>query len=242
MKREIKKLLALTLAALMVLLTFAPAKEVEAAAPAEVTIIGTIINTRDYYQGNGPVTAYGFFPTFLTTVTVGGKEVELTCCGIGTAPEFGTNDVSPWVGQLKQFTGTITKGSGKPYKYDFALKSVSDVPAGATLGTKDYMISYLTALGFQGVQGGEYAPNGWSTDGFMLNWVVSFTYNCNGGLYGPIIAVVTNAEHTAQDFGITNTACNTAKAMQAAKMLSQYATGAITRDAAEKYFKNFSVF
>ena len=114
-------------------------------AANEVTIIGTIQNTRSYYNVDGPVSAYCFFPSTLSTYTVGKKQVEITEFSAGVNPDvLGTNDLSSYVGATKAYTGVIANSPSAPFTYTFVISSVAD----ATIPTMTDMDNYLKGLGF----------------------------------------------------------------------------------------------
>ncbi len=235
MIKSLKKIVAvLSAAALFTTLFFIlPPAESEALEP--VTIVGTVINTRNYYNVNGSVSAYGFIPATLTTAKIGGKNVELTACGAATTPEvLGTNDLSGYVGVTRAYTGLLTKSTLAPYKYTFVISSVADAPA------TDYasiMSAHLTSLGYTNVECIEYAPGEVACTANSPDFHCYFYYYLHGGIWGEINAVVSNADNTATDLGYgteTPASGGFAKAQQVATIFSQYQSGAITKDAAQK--------
>lgn len=203
-------------------------------AANEVTIIGTVQNTRSYYNVDGPVSAYCFFPSTLTTYTVGKKQVEITEFSAGVNPDvLGTNDLSSYVGVTKAYTGVIAASSSAPFNYTFVISSVADAP----IPTMNEMDTYLKGLGFGTTPSdsgnGEYYIGclGW-------NNTVAFSYHTTGSCVGEITAYILH-EDFSPDFGIdTFRICSNAKAMQAAKKMAQYGNGEITRDQLSKYLNS----
>ncbi len=235
MIKNLKKIVAVLSAAALFTTLFFVLPPVESEAAEDVTIVGTVINTRNYYNVNGEVNAYGFLPATLTTAKIGGKNVELTACGAGTTPEIlGTKDLSGYVGVTRAYTGKLTKSTLAPYKYTFVISSVADTPA------PDYvsiMTSHLTSLGYINVQCIEYAPGEVACTASSPDFHCYFYYYLHGGVWGEINAVVTNVDNTATDLGYgteTPASGGFAKAQQVATIFSQYHSGAITKAAAQK--------
>lgn len=237
MKNVFKKILSVVLVMALVASASLAVPPVTADAADEVTIIGTIIQTRSYYMANGPVCAYGFLPAVLTEVKVDGKTVELTECGVGTTDTFGTNDLSGFVGMKKAYKGKIYKNKkADPYKYSFALTGVEELPAGAQTGTRDYMDAYLQGLGYT-TECIEYSPGEMHLSGRMNNGTVDFYFYIHNGIWGEISAVVAKPDFTGAElqYMVNAQACGGyAKAQKVAKIFAQFASGAITKDAAQK--------
>ena len=214
------------------LLIFLPTKADVSYAVESVTIVGTVENTRSYYNVNGPVTAYCFFPSTLTTYKYGGKQVEITEFGAGVNPAIlGTNDLSSYVGKTMAYTGVIGKTDTAPFTYTFCIESATD----AAPVSMAEMNAYLTGLGFSTTptevpDSGEYYIGclGW-------NNTVAFSYHTKGSCVGEITAYILH-EDFSPDFGIdTYRIASNAKAMQAAKKLAQYGNGELSREKLQKY-------
>lgn len=227
--------IVLSAALFMTLFLTVPVDGKVAYAVEEVTIVGTIQNTRSYYNVNGDVNAYCFFPSTLSTYKVGKKQVEITEFGVGVDPEkFGTNDLSSFVGVTKAYTGVIAKSSSAPFTYTFVVYSATDTAA----PTMTEMDTYLKGLGFSTTptdmqNGGEYFIGclGW-------NNTVTFSYHMKGSCAGEITAYILH-EDFSPDFGIdTFRIASNAKAMQVARKMAQYGNGEVTRDELSKYLNS----
>ncbi len=240
MKNYLRKIISvISVIALVVSVSFS-VPPIEASAAEEVTIIGTIIQTRSYYMVNGVVSAYGFLPSMLTEVKVDGKTVELTELGAGTAESFGTNDLSSYVGVMRAYKGKVYKNkTADPYKYCFALTGVEEIPAGTQVGNKAYMDSYLTGLGYT-VESFEYAPGEIAFHARMDGTRIYFYFYMHNGIWGEISGVVNKPDFSGAELQYMENAQAVggfAKAQKVAKIVAQYATGAITKDAADKALK-----
>ncbi|MCR4787667.1 MAG: hypothetical protein K5888_03685 [Lachnospiraceae bacterium] len=213
-------------------LLFVPTNTEAAAAPAQVTIIGTIQQTRNYYDINGAVCAYCFFPATLQAYNIGGKMVELTECGAGTTPELlGTNDLSSYVGVTKAYTGVLAKSNTAPFSYVFCISSVAD----AQPYTVEDMNAYLTALGFETTPSGLPGSSEYFIGCFGWNHTVTFSYSTQGNSYGQFNAYILK-EDFSPDFGLDSYRFgSTAKAQQVAQKLALYGTGKLSRDKLKKY-------
>ena len=234
MEKTIKRIIAILSATAPFATLFFALPPVETEAAGDVTSVGTIIQTRNYYNVNGAVSAYGFVPATLETVNIGGKNVELTVCGAGTDPAvLGTNDLSSYVGVTRAYTGKLAKGSTAPYKYTFAISSVAETPA------PDYvsiMTSYLTGLGYTNVYCVEYSPGEVSCNADSPDQLCHYYYYMHGGVWGEILAVLTTAESNVPilEYGTQSPASGGfAKAQKVASIFAQYQSGAITKDAAQ---------
>ena len=236
MKTSIKKFFSIILAAAICATVFVVAKPLEVKAAGDVTIVGTIVKTRDYYNVNGPVVVYTFIPATLTEVQIGTKTVELTACGAGTdTATLGTNDLSSFVGVTRAYTGQFgTSGTG-PFKYTFAISSVADTPA------VDYvtiMTNHLTSLGYINVTCIEYAPGEVACTAMTPDFHGNFYYYMHKGVWGELNAAIANADFTATDLGYGvegyAQAGSFGKAQKVATIFAQYHSGAITKDAAQK--------
>ncbi len=211
-----------------------PAQAQEVRAVSEVTIVGTIVNTRDYYNVDGAVCAYAFIPATLTTVSVGGKNVDLTVCGAGTMPALGTNDLSGLVGVTRAYTGSVGKINTAPFKYSFGISSYADTPA------PDYvsiMKAHLEGLGYINVVAYSDVPGEVFAQADTTDFRGNFYFFMHNGVWGEISAVVTNADHTGSEleYGCQIPASGGfAKAQKVATIFAQYNSGAITKDAAQK--------
>ncbi len=236
MSKKTKKLLSIlfsvTLLAALFINNQVPADTTYAAE--EVTIIGTIQQTRTYYWVDGSVSAYCFFPSTLNTYKIGGKQVELLECGVGTTPEkLGTNDLSSYVGVTGAYTGLLAKSTAAPFAYTFVISSVTPA-APATMAEMD---AYFKALGFEGVPQ-DNGDNTFYAGYFGWNKTVAFSYNCKGNCCGEINAYILK-EGGVADFGLDSSRFATnAKAMQVAKKLAQYGNGEITREKLQKYLNS----
>ncbi|MBQ3795808.1 MAG: hypothetical protein II842_05920 [Butyrivibrio sp.] len=240
MNKTIKKIISLISVIVLVAAISFSMPPVEASAADEITIIGTIIQTRSYYMINGNVNVYGFLPSMLTEVKVDGKTVELTECGAATTDTFGTNDLSAYVGVMRAYKGKVYKNkTADPYKYCFALTGVEEIPAGTQVGNKTYMDAYLTGLGYK-VESFEYAPGEIAYHAGIDGTRVYFYYYMHNGIWGEISAVVNKPDYTGAELQYIENGSAVggfAKAQKVAKIFAQYATGAITKDAADKALK-----
>lgn len=203
-----------------------------ASAPEEVTLIGTIVHTRDYYNINGDVVYYGFFPVTLTTVNIGGKPVELYECGVGVAPEFGTDtNLEPYVGTIKQYTGRLGKSSTKPYTYSFGITSVSDV-TGPVGNDGVAFNAYLTSLGYDTTAGLSVDPGYFPyTSGGRVKTADGFCdYHCftTDGITGQVTVNVMKDDLT-YEFGAVQVGMGLAKAQYVAKLTAGYANGTVKK-------------
>ena len=234
MTKTIKKILSLLLTVAVATSTaFSLSPEANAAGASVVSILGTVVNTRDYYFVNGPVCAYGFFPAELTTYNVGGKKVEITEFGAGTCTELGTNDLSSYVGVTGIYTGRIAKSTKAPYTYSFGIMSFTPIENTSAQA----MNTYLTGLGFENTVS-ESSPTEWFIGSFAYNHTVAFSYHTSNGYSGEITAYILH-EDFSPDFGIPSFVPGSrAKAQQVAKMLSQYGAGTISKDKLIKYLNS----
>ncbi len=232
-----KRLLSICLISAMVgcILLFVPTNTEAAAAPATVTIIGTIQQTRTYYNVNGPVSAYCFFPATLQTYNIGGKQVELTECAAGVTPELlGTNDLSSYVGVTRAYTGVLAKSTSAPFSYTFCISSVAD----AQPYSMEEMDAYLKTLGFETTPSGVPGSGEYYIGCFGWNHTVAFSYSTQGNNCGQITAYILK-EDFSPDFGIdTFRFGSTAKAQQAAQKLALYGAGQLSRDKLKKYLNS----
>ena len=237
MKEKFKKIISVFTVIAMVAAIFITTPPVETSAAEEITIIGTIIQTRSYYMVNGVVSAYGFLPAVLTEAKVDGKTVELTELGAGTTENFGTNDLSGYVGVMRAYKGKVYKNKkADPYKYFFALTGVEELPAGAQTGGKAYMDAYLTGLGYT-VESFEYTPGEIVYHARINTTIVDFYYYMHAGLWGELSAVVLKADYTGAELQYMENAQavgGLAKAQKVAKIFAQFYSGALTKDAAQK--------
>ena len=235
-KKNMMTFLLIILSAAICATLFVAAKPLEVKAAGDITIVGTIVKTRDYYNVNGPVCVYAFIPATLTEVQIGKKTVELTVCGAGTdTAALGTNDLSSFVGVTRAYTGQFGTGSTGPFKNTFVISSVADAPA---VDYATIMTNHLTNLGYINVNCIEYAPGEVACTAMSPDFHCNFYYYMHNGVWGEINAVVANEDFSATDLGYGvegyPAAGGFAKAQKVASIFAQYKAGTITKDAAQK--------
>lgn len=223
------KCIVALLTSLFLIGCLAPARAVYAASPSQVTLTGTIIRTREYYNVNGDVNVYGFFPVTLTTVKVGGKNVELYECGVGIASELGTNNLDTYCGVIKQYTGTLCKSNTKPYSYTFVISSVSD-PVGPLENNGTAFTTYLTGLGFTPDPIEANLPYPFHAGGRVAQpgGFIDFHYYSENGIYGTTTVNVMKDDFS-YEFGAVQVGMNYAKAQYVAKLAAGYANGTVKK-------------
>ncbi len=208
-----------------------PYTKVEVNAASNVTIIGTIVKTADFYGGgiSGPV--YGFIPATLTQVP--GVTDDLYEAGVSTFPEFGTTDLSPYVGQMKKYTGTISKFGKKeakgPYAYCFGIKSVSDIAPGELHNSFGDMNAYAASLGFTNIPTDNIPGDAlWHSIGHIDKAGGFIDYNCfeTNPLSQQLTVNVMKSDYT-YEFGNVQMKSWFAKSQYIQKMIAGYAKGTV---------------
>ena len=131
MNKKLKELLTVVLTGIIAMSMFLiiPTEAKEAyASNNEVTIVGTIVKTREYFDDvEGPVATYGFIPEAPYKYTLGEKPIEITEFAAGASTSLGSKELSSLVGTTKSFTGVIDRSPTEPYEYMFAISSYTEV-------------------------------------------------------------------------------------------------------------------